>query len=149
MTAFGERSQGFIDGVERAGLVLTLGALVQASPTKAGGAEAMNQALRLAPAPTAALCFNDIVAIGAIHALSRHGLKAGADFAVVGFDDIAEAAQMAPPLTTIAVDAKGLGERAARMLLRQIESGAARAETYVGAARLVVRESCGERRAVS
>jgi LacI family transcriptional regulator len=149
MTAFGERSQGFIDGVEQAGLVLTLGALVQASPTKAGGAEAMNQALRLSPAPTAALCFNDIVAIGAIHALSRHGLKAGVDFAVVGFDDIAEAAQMAPPLTTVAVDAKGLGERAARMLLRQIESGAARAETYVGAARLVVRESCGERRAVS
>ncbi len=106
----------------------------------------MNQALLLTPAPTAALCFNDIVAIGAIHALSRQGLKAGVDFAVVGFDDIAEAAQMAPPLTTIAVDAKGLGERAARMLLRQIESGAPRVETYVGAARLIVRESCGAAR---
>ena len=79
------------------------------------------------------------------HALSRQGLTAGVDFAVVGFDDIAEAAQMAPPLTTVAVDAKGLGERAATMLLRQIESGP-RVETYIGAARLVVRESCGASR---
>ncbi len=92
------------------------------------------------------MCFNDIVAIGAVHALSRHGLKAGEDFAIVGFDDIAEAAQMAPPRTTVAVDATGLGERAARMLLRQIETGAPKVETYIGEARLIVRESCGASR---
>jgi LacI family transcriptional regulator len=143
MTAFGERSQGFIDGLEGSGLTLSPGAIIQALPTKGGGAAAMIQALSLAPAPTAALCFNDIVAIGAVHALARRGLTAGVDFAIVGFDDIAEAAQMAPPLTTLAVEAKGLGERAARMLLRQIETGAPSLETYVGAARLVVRESCG------
>lgn len=50
---------------------------------------------------------------------------------------------MAPPLTTVAVDAAGLGERAARMLLRHIEMGAPSVETYVGEARLIVRESCG------
>ncbi len=143
MSAFGERSGGFAEGVERAGLALPPDYVIEAPPNKAGGAAAMNRALSLPLRPTAALCFNDIVAIGAVHALSRHGLKAGEDFAIVGFDDIAEAAQMAPPLTTVAVDATGLGERAARMLLRQIDSGAPRVETYIGEARLIVRESCG------
>jgi LacI family transcriptional regulator len=143
MSAFGERSGGFAEGVERAGLALPPDYLIEAPPTKAGGAAAMNRALSLPLKPTAVLCFNDIVAIGAVHALSRHGLKAGEDFAVIGFDDIAEAAQMAPPLTTVAVDAAGLGERAARMLLRQIDSGSPRVETYIGEARLIVRESCG------
>jgi LacI family transcriptional regulator len=143
MSAFGERSGGFREGVERAGLAFSPDCLIEALPTKAGGAAAMNQALSLPIRPTAALCFNDIVAIGAIHALSRQGLKAGGDFAVVGFDDIAEAAQMAPALTTIAVDARDLGERAARMLLRQIETGSPRIEIHIGEARLVVRESCG------
>ena len=146
MSAFAERAGGFAEGVARAGLTLQPDALVEAIPNKAGGAAAMNRALLLPQRPTAALCFNDIVAIGAVHALSRRGLKAGEDFAVIGFDDIAEAAQMAPPLTTVAVDAAGLGERAARMLLRQIDSGAPRVETYIGEARLVVRESCGAMR---
>jgi LacI family transcriptional regulator len=53
---------------------------------------------------------------------------------------------MAPPLTTIAVDAKDLGERAARMLLAQIGARSPRTEIYVGEAQLIVRESCGERR---
>jgi LacI family transcriptional regulator len=143
MSAFGERAGGFREGVEQAGLALSSDWIIEALPTKAGGAAAMNQALSLPRKPTAALCFNDIVAIGAIHALSRHGLKAGEDFAIVGFDDIAEAAQMAPPLTTIAVDAKDLGERAARLLLSQIGTASPKIEIYIGEARLVVRESCG------
>ena len=147
MSAFGERAGGFAEGLERAGLALEPDSLIEAPPTKAGGAAAIARALALPRQPTAALCFNDIVAIGAVHGLSRHGLKAGEGFAVIGFDDIAEAAQMAPPLTTVAVDAGGLGERAARMLLRQIDSGAPRVETYIGEARLIVRESCGAPRA--
>lgn len=146
MSAFAERSGGFVDGVARAGLFLSPDAIIEAPPTKAGGAAAMNHALSLPFRPTAALCFNDIVAIGAVHALSRRGRQAGVDFAIVGFDDIAEAAQMSPPLTTVAVDATGLGERAARMLLRQIEIGVPCVETYVGEARLIVRDSCGARR---
>ena len=62
--------------------------------------------------------------------------------AITGFDDTAEARQVSPPLTTIAVDAGDLGERAAQMLLRQIASGSRAQETYIGEARLVVRESC-------
>jgi LacI family transcriptional regulator len=86
-----------------------------------------------------------VVAIGAMHALSERGRVPGRDFAVVGFDDIAEARQMSPPLTTVAVNGEGLGERAARLLLRLIEAPAAKDEVVIGATQLVVRQSCGAR----
>lgn len=146
MSAFRERSQGFLDALARAGLPESAANLIEGPPTKSGGFSAMAHALALPEAPTAVLCFNDIVAVGAVHSLAQRGLKAGGDVAVVGFDDIAEAQHMAPPLTTVAVDTLGLGERAAQMLLRQIESGTIRVESYVGEARLVVRESCGAAR---
>jgi LacI family transcriptional regulator len=143
MSAYRERSQGFLDGLQRAGLPVGPDQLIEAPPTKAGGVAALAHALALRESPTAVLCFNDIVAVGVVHALAQRSLKAGADMAVIGFDDIAEAEHMAPALTTVAVDTIGLGERAAQMLLRQIESGHPRVETYVGEARLIVRESCG------
>ncbi|HEX2508974.1 MAG TPA: LacI family DNA-binding transcriptional regulator [Microvirga sp.] len=149
MSAFRERSQGFLDGMERAGLKAGPANLIEATPTKAGGVAALAHALALPEPPTAVLCFNDIVAVGVVHALAQRGLRAGIDVAVVGFDDIAEAEHMAPPLTTVAVDTIGLGEKAAQMLLRQIESGRPRVETYTGEARLIVRESCGASRAHS
>lgn len=73
--------------------------------------------------------------------LSERGIRAGRDFAVVGFDDIAEAREMATPLTTVSVDAAGLGERAATALLRQIAGGAP--ETVIWPTELMVRASCG------
>jgi LacI family transcriptional regulator len=143
MSAFNERSGGFRDGLARAGLPFDPAGIVEAHPTKAGGAAALATLLDRSDPPTGILCFNDIVAIGAIHALAHCGLAAGEDMAVIGFDDVAEAAHMTPALTTVAVDTVGLGEEAARMLLRRMEAGPARPETHIGEARLVVRESCG------
>jgi LacI family transcriptional regulator len=53
---------------------------------------------------------------------------------------------MTPPLTSVAVDCEGLGERAASVLLRQVASGEAVTETIIGPAQLIVRASCGARR---
>jgi hypothetical protein len=50
------------------------------------------------------------------------------DFAVVGFDDVIEAKTAVPALTTISVDPQGIGQRAAQMLLKQINAGKPEAE---------------------
>ena len=100
-------------------------------------------ALSMANPPSAALCFNDAVAFGAMLALRRRHLEPGADFAVVGFDDVAEAQYYMPALTSVAVDTAGLGERAAYTVLKMIQSRTTRAEDHFGAVNLVVRESCG------
>ncbi len=91
--------------------------------------------------PTAALCFNDAVAFGVCDGLRARTLEPGRDFSVVGFDDVIEARTAVPALTTVSVDPQGMGQRAAQLLLRQINSGQAGAEAVRTSVRLVVRQS--------
>jgi LacI family transcriptional regulator len=117
--------------------------VIEGETSRKGGLACLETALGLAEPPTAALCFNDTVAFGAILGLRKRGLEPGADFAVVGFDDVVEAQHYTPALTSVAVDTAGLGERAAHAVLKMIQSRTTRAEDHVGAVNLVVRESCG------
>lgn len=139
-----DRLAGFADALHARGLAVDPSLVIEAPPTKDGGFEAMTALLARADRPTAALCFNDVVAIGCMAALARGGLVPGRDLAVIGFDDTAEARLMSPALSTVSVGAGDLGERAGQMLLRQIEETAGGPETYVGEARLIVRDSCGQ-----
>ena len=141
-----DRLAGFRDALAEAGLEAEAPHLIECATSKDGGFAAMSALLAQPARPTALVCFNDVVAIGAMLALGRHGLVAGRDMALTGFDDTAEARQMSPPLTTVAVDAADLGARAAQMLLRRIAAGPAEPpgrDLYIGEARLVVRGSCG------
>ena len=138
-----ERVSGYRAALEAQDIAYDPTLVVESMPTRLGGIDAMTSALALAHRPSAALCFNDVVAMGAMIAAGRHGLKVGEDIALVGFDDIAEAALVTPPLTTVAVNAEVLGENAARLLLNQIREGVGSVGNYVGDARLVIRGSCG------
>lgn len=65
------------------------------------GLRAIDAALDLPDPPTAAVCFNDVTAFGAMLGLYRRGLKPGQDFALVGCDDTLEASQWHPGLTSL------------------------------------------------
>lgn len=69
---------------------------------------------------TAIFAFNDVTAMGAILALREAGLRIPKDVSVVGFDDILAAATNNPPLTTVHQPLRGMGQEAARTLLRLI-----------------------------
>ena len=112
-------------------------------PTRTGAASAISEPLGLADPSAASLCFNDVVAIGVIRALSALGRVVGRDFAVIGCDDIEDARHMVPALTRVAMEGQGLGKRAAHLLMRQIASGAIVAETQLGPSDLLIRASCG------
>ena len=71
---------------------------------------------------TALFAFNDISAIGAIHALREAGLLVPTDVSVVGFDDIQSAAFQSPALTTVRQPLRKMGKIAAETLLRRIAS---------------------------
>ncbi len=72
--------------------------------------------------PTAVTCFNDLVALGVLRALSERGLRVPEDVSVVGFDDIPSAAFVSTPLTTVRVPKREMGRRAAERLLAVLES---------------------------
>jgi LacI family transcriptional regulator len=94
-------------------------------------------------APTAVLCHNDLCALGAMLGLSDRGLAPGRDVAVVGFDNIPEGAMHRPALTTVAIGARAIGEEAARLLLRRINSPDGSPESIILPPKLVIRSSCG------
>lgn len=95
----------------------------------------------LAPySPTAVFCANDQMALGALRALAEAGLEVPRDVSVVGFDDVDDAADYRPPLTTVRQDFDGLGERTVVRLVDAIESGMPSGTDLVPAT-LVVRES--------
>ncbi len=135
-----ERLAGYVEALEEAGLPFDPALVVEAPISPSGAAGAAPQLLRTA---TAALCFNDVVAIGLIRAFAAAGVAVGRDFAVVGFDDIDEARHIFPALTSVAVNGRALGARAAQLLMRQLASGDHAPETVLSPTTLVVRASCG------
>jgi LacI family transcriptional regulator len=143
MVVYHERLGGFREACADNGVAPDDMIVVEGETNRRGGIGSLDLALAATPQPTAAMCFNDAVAFGAMIGLRKRGLEPGRDFAVVGFDDIVEAAHYVPPLTSVSVDTSGLGERAAHVLLLMMQSRSTRAEDYFGAVNLVVRESCG------
>lgn len=81
-------------------------------------------ALAADPAVTAVFAANDQTALGAIRAFADAGRPVPGDVSVVGFDDIADAADYRPPLTTVRQDFDRLGELAVAALVAAIEDGA-------------------------
>ena len=146
MTTQRERLDGYRDALQGAGLAYDETLIFASMPTRAGGAQAVAAALAAPVRPTAAVCYNDIVAMGASRALTLRGIRVGVDFAVVGFDDIVEAEHNAPPLTTVNADTRLMGTRAALSLLALIDGADPADMSYTGETRLVVRESCGAHR---
>ena len=67
--------------------------------------------------PTAVFAANDLSGIAMIEAAVQLGLDVPGDLSVIGFDDIPEASQMSPALTTVRQPMQTLGATAARMVL--------------------------------
>lgn len=142
-----ERCGGYIDALRGAGLPADPTLVVESLPNRAGGREVLARLLALPEPPTAALCFNDVVAFGVMNALTARGLQPGRELAVVGFDDVTDAAHVAPALSTVRVDVHGLGEKAAQTLLQRLRQPTLSMPDIEGEVMLVVRASCGALRA--
>ncbi|SFS13861.1 DNA-binding transcriptional regulator, LacI/PurR family [Microbacterium sp. cf046] len=134
--AAAERERGWRGALEGAGLVAP--PVVRGDWTAASG-HAEGVALAERPDVSAVFAANDQMALGLLRALAEAGRPVPAEVAVVGFDDIADAADYLPPLTTVRQDFDDLGERAVEALIGAIDGGAPRTELVP--TRLVVRES--------
>ena len=117
-----DRFQGYVNAMEKAGLEVRPDWRLPGPRTKAAGFEAASQFLALRDKPTAAVCWNDLVAIGLMNGISRAGLVPGIDISVTGYDDLEEAEIATPALTTVWNGQREVGRQAARALLDRIEN---------------------------
>lgn len=138
-----EREQGWRQALTEHNLPINESFIVTTTATREGGAQAIHQLLELPDKPTACLCFNDVVAFGVMLGLQSIRLQPGVDFAVIGFDDVAESAMTYPTLTTIAVSPRQIGEQAVQLLLDVIEHPDKLPRKIILQPQLVIRESCG------
>lgn len=106
-----------------------------------GGIEAANELLHRGLPATAVFCYNDMTALGVLTALHRAGLRVPDDLSVIGYDDVAIAAHLMPPLTTIAQPKYALGRRAMEMALALINHEPDVRDVVLPPS-LVERESC-------
>ena len=85
----------------------------------AHGRDAGERILGLHPRPTAVICANDLVALGVLQVMIRHGMRVPDDMAIVGFDDIEFASSAAIPLTSVRQPRRLMGRTATDLLLEE------------------------------
>ena len=101
------------------------------------------EVLDRAPDVDALVCASDLMAIGAIRALQRRGVRVPDDVAVLGWDGIVDGEYVTPSLTTVAPDLPALADATLDALIRRIEGDRTPGQAYVVPHRLVVRGSTG------
>jgi LacI family transcriptional regulator len=106
------------------------------------GYEAARQFLALPHPPTAIFAANDTSAFGAIEAVRGEGLRVPDDISVIGFDNIPEAAQVHPGLTTVRQPLEEMGRLAVQILLNRLDDPDLPGERVELPTELVIRESC-------
>ncbi len=124
----GEPGVGRLNGVRRRmrerDLELPESRVIRSDFTRDGGRDAMERLLKLSSPPSAVVCANDLMAIGALDVARSRGLAVPSDLALIGVDDIDAAALVSPALTTIRLPAAEIGRSAGELLLGRIESAA-------------------------
>jgi LacI family transcriptional regulator len=137
------RLQGYRHAMRSADLSVEDDLIAECGDSRVDGFNIAKQLFDLRNPPTGIVCFNDILAFGAMLGLRDLGLVPGQDCSVVGHDDVQEAALWNPQLTTVAVTVEDMGRQAGRLLQDRIEGKSGPAQRPVLVPRLVIRSSCG------
>src|SRR5690554_2007417 len=136
-----ERYHGFVHALQEAGYTSNPEWHTACHPADLkGGYEAVKRLSNVLSGIDGLVCFNDMVAAGAIRALTEMGIRVPDDIAITGCDDTQSATLVQPSLTTLQTTKEEIGALAVNMLLERI-SGQRHHETVVIEQRLIIRES--------
>jgi len=134
-----ERRLGYRRALDASGIECPPSWDVRCVPTVDGGREAGLDLLRRQPELDALLCYNDLVAVGAAQACEMLGRPVPASLGIVGWDDIVFSAHISPPLTTVRMPKRRLGEEAMGLLFALMADPARDPAPIILEAELVVR----------
>jgi LacI family transcriptional regulator len=137
------RQAGYEAALRAAGIKHDESLIVEEDLTEEGGVSGARRLLAQSNPPTAILCGNDLVAMGAMRAISEAGQRPGHDVGVIGSDDNPFGEHMAVPLTTFTSPRVAAGRRLAELLLMAIKRQPASELQELWKPELVLRASDG------
>lgn len=139
---FLQRYLGHCEVLKQHGIAVNKQLQIEAMSTESSGYDAAKQLLDKSIPFDAIFAASDLIAIGAMRALKKRGVKVPEDVAIVGFDDIPVASFANPSLTTVKQNTQLAGEIIVESLLKLIRGQEVK-PTLISTS-LVVRHSCGE-----
>ena len=136
-----DRIEGFRDAYRARNIPVNNSLILKSSGHIEDGYALVNQALHRGLDITAVVCFNDLLAMGALKSLYENGRKVPEDIEVFGYDNLYMSQFMQPRLSTVDVPKSTLGRTAMEELVRHIEDPAREFKTINLDTRLIFRET--------
>jgi DNA-binding LacI/PurR family transcriptional regulator len=140
-TSMRDRFEGYKQALAQQGLAYE-DALLFNYPLEANS-DGLRAYLSAPNRPSALFISNDFTAMRVLRVADELGLRVPEDLAIVGFDNVKEAAELSVPLTTIAQSGVQIGKRACELLLARIENPNKPHRREFLPVELIVRRSCG------
>lgn len=138
-----DRRDGFLTALQEAGVSVPADWVALGDFTWEHGHREARRLLQQPQRPTAIVAMDDVLAAGALRAARELGLEVPQDVSIAGFNDDPLAQLLSPPLTTVRIPARELGEQAARQLIDRLNGRLPPVRHLVLSAELVVRGSTG------
>ena len=130
MEAAVDRSEGYRNALTSHGLRIDPDLIVEGNFLPSGGYAATKALLALKQRPDAIFCANDLTAIGTYQAIAEAGLRIPDHIGVIGYDDQEIARQLTPPLSTVLLPHREMGEWAVDFLLTRETQKSRRVQTF-------------------
>ncbi|MFV0366403.1 MAG: LacI family DNA-binding transcriptional regulator [Mangrovibacterium sp.] len=136
------REAGYCRALVESGLEVDESLVLDGDSSLESGASMAEQLLSLTNPPDALFCGNNLLTLGALKVINRRGIKVPEDIGIVGFDDMAWASSLNPPLTSVHQPAREIGRRAGDLLIQRIKNPNRPTAKIVLETELRVRKSC-------
>ncbi len=141
MPAAQDRLEGFTARLQGLGGAVGDACVVEGDFTVAGGQSAMRELLQRCPDVDGVFVANDLMALGAMQALTEAGRDVRRDVAVVGYDDVPVAVAARPPLTTVRQPLEAMGRTMAELVVAAVDGAHAGQASVVLETQLIRRDS--------
>lgn len=136
------RFKGFEHGLKQNNIPATKEYIFHGDYSHESGIAGAKYFLSLPTVPTAIICANDSMALGAIKELQNNGVKVPEDMSVIGFDDISIAAQSNPALTTVRAPIQKIAKYSCNLLFNKINNKDNDYNHIALSTQLITRDSC-------
>jgi DNA-binding LacI/PurR family transcriptional regulator len=120
-----KRADGYRSALTKGEISVLDDYFIESDFSEAGGYAAMCRLQEIESPPTAVFVANNLMTIGALHALRDRGVNVPQEISIIGFDDLEFAELVTPPLTVIARDARLQGSQAMDLMIKHLNNGGA------------------------